>query len=196
MKVCWIFGTVFLVLVVVSLGAFVPRCNHTISQIQNELATLEYDREMRLMNYHWFLVHDLREGQIVIDGLLLKLLEEENTIQSIEAKRVNQIAKTLSKLHSSLMGQIASAELKSKWANMDTQQLHNEVKRLAEKENFKDLYDNIKKKKLELGKAEGFRISVLVLTTMFQVIGLIMISLPQYFREYAKLKSPIKKLTN
>lgn len=194
MKICWIVGSVFLVLVVVSLGVIVPWCNHTISQTQNELATLEYDREMRFMNLQWFLIHDLREGQIVIDSYLLKLLEDESAVQSAKARRVKQIAKGLSKLHSSLMGEMASAELKNKWANMDAQQLHNEVKRLAEKQNFNELYDNIKKKKLELGKAEGFRMSVLVWTTMFQVIGLIIISVSQYFREYAKQKSPNKEL--
>ncbi len=194
MKRCWIIGSVFLVIVIVSLGMFVPWCNHTILQIENELATLEYDREMRFMNLQWFLIYDLREGQNVIEVYLLKLLKEEDTIQSTEARRVKQVAQGLSKLHSSLMGQIASAELKSKWANMDTQQLHNEVKRLAENQNFNELYDKIKKKKLELGKAEGFRISVLVWTTMFQVIGLIMISVSQYFRGYAKQKSPNKEL--
>jgi hypothetical protein len=194
MRKCWIIGSALLILVVVSLGAFVPRCNQTISQIQNELATLEYDREMRFMNIQWFLLQDLREGQIVIDMYFQKLLKEENAFQSAEARREKQIEKSLSKLHSALTGEIASAELKAKWDKMDTQQLHNEVKRLVEKQDFNKLYDNIKNKKTELGKAEGCRIFVLVCTTMLQVIGLIMISVSQYFREYAKQESPKKKL--
>ena len=189
MKTCWIVGNVFLVLVVVFLGVFVSWYNHKVSQIQNELVTLEYDREMRFMNLQWFLVHDLKEGQNVTEIYLLKLLKEENAIQATDARRVNQIRKSLSKLHSSLMGQIASKELKNKWAKMNRQQLYNEIKRLAEKQNFNELYDNIKKKKFELDKAEDFRMTVIVWITILQVIGLILINIPQYFREYAKQKS-------
>lgn len=194
MKMCWIIGSVILVLVLGSLGAFVPWCNHTISQIENELATLEWDREMRFRNLQWFISHDLKEGQSVIGMYSLKLLKDEREMQSAKERRVKDARKGLSKLHSAVTGQIASAELKNKWAKMDIQQLHNEIRRLADEENFSELYDNIKKKKLELAKKEGFRMSVLVGTTMFQVIGLIIISVSQYFREYAKQKSPNKEL--
>ena len=171
MKIFWIIGSVLLVLVIVSLGAFIPWCNHTISQIENELATLEWDREMRFRNLQWFISYDLKEGQSVIEMYSLKLLKDAR--------------EGLSKLHSAVTGKIASAELKNKWAKMNIQQLHNEIRRLADEENFSELYDNIKKKKLELGKEERFRIWVLVGTTMLQVVGLIMISVSQYFREYA-----------
>ena len=194
MKIFWIVGSVFLVLVVVSLGAFVPWCNHTISQIENELATLEWDREMRFRNLQWFISYDLKEGQNVIEMYSLRLLKDERVMQAAKGRRLKYAREGLSKLHSAVTGQIASAELKNKWAKMNIQQLHNEIRRLVDEENFSELYDNIKKKKLELGKEEGFRISVLVGTTMFQVVGLIMISVSQYFREYAKQKSPNKEL--
>lgn len=194
MRKCWIIGSVFLLLVVVSLGAFVPWCNHKISQIENELATLEWDREMRFRNLQWFFTHDLKEGQSIIGMYSLRLLKEEKEIQSAMGRRVKDVRKALSKLHSAVTGQIASSELKNKWAKMDIKELHNEIRRLADEENFSKLYDNIKKKKLELAKTEGFRVWVLVGTTMLQVIGLIMISVSQYYREYAKQKPPMKKL--
>ena len=185
MKICWIVGGVFLVPVVVSLGAFVPRCSHAISQIENELATLEWDREVRFKNLQWFISYDLKEGQSVIEMYSLKLLKDAKEMQSAKGRRVKDAREGLSKLHSAVTGKIASAELKNKWAKMNIQQLHNEIRRLADEENFSELYDNIKKKKLELGKEERFRIWVLVGTTMLQVVGLIMISVSQYFREYA-----------
>ncbi len=190
MKICWIVGSVLLILVVFSLGAFIPWCNHTISQIENKLATLELDREMRFRNLQWFISYDLKEGQIINKIHLLKLLKKENAIPLVEAKLVKQAVETVSKLHSAVTGQVASAELKNKWANMDIEQLQNEVRRLVNEENFSKLYDDIKKEKLELTKTEIFRMWVLVGTTMFQVIGLIMINLSQYFREYTKQKSP------
>ena len=61
MKRCWIIGSVFLVIVTLSLGALVPWYNHKISQTENELAILEWDREMRFRNLQWFLRHDLKE---------------------------------------------------------------------------------------------------------------------------------------
>jgi len=194
MRKCWIIGSVLLVLVVVSLGAFVPWCNQTISQIENELATLEWDREMRFRNIQWFNSHNLEEGQIAIEMYLLKLSKDESEMQSANARRATVARKSLSKLHSAVTGQIASAELKNKWAKMDIPQLRNEIRRLADEENFSELYDNIKKKKLELAKTEGIRMWVLVLTTIVQVLGLFMISVPEYFREYAKQESPKKKL--
>lgn len=194
MKRCWITGSILLVIVIVSLGAFIPWCNHTISQTENELATLEWDREMRFRNLQWFLTYGLKEGQSVIGMYSLRLLKEDKEMQSAIGRRLNDMRKGLSKLHSTVTGQIASEELKNKWAKMDIQQLHNEVSLLADEENFSELFDDIKKKKLELAKTEGFRMLVLVGTTMFQVIGLIMISIPQYFREYAKQKLPNKEL--
>ena len=194
MKRCWITGSILLVIVIVSLGAFIPWCNHTISQTENELATLERDREMRFRNLQWFLGHDLKEKQDVIEIYLLKLLKDNKEMQIAQTRRLKESQKSLSKLHSALTGQIASEELKNKWAKMDIQQRPNEIKRLIDKENFSELYDDIKKKKLELAKTEGFRMWVLVGTTMFQVIGLIMINVSQYFKEYAKQKSPNKEL--
>ena len=93
MKLCWIVGSVFLILVVVSLGVFIPWCNHTISQIQNELATLEWDREMRFRNLQWFLGHDLKEKQDVIEIYLLKLLKDNKEMQIAQTRRLKESQK-------------------------------------------------------------------------------------------------------
>ena len=105
-------------------------------------------------------------------------------MQIAQTRRLKESQKSLSKLHSAVTGQIASEELKNKWAKMDIQQLHNEIKTLVDKENFSKIDDDIKKKKLELAKTEGSRMWALAGTTMFPVIGLIMISVSQYSKEH------------
>lgn len=186
MKICWIIGSVLLVLVVASLGILVPSCNRQISRLQDELATLEIKREVRLMNYQYLLSQRLIEGQRRIDIYLLKLLKEEKAIQSAEDNLTKQSVQCLSNLYTLLTDQVASAELKRKWATMSRQQLQSEVSKMEEQQQLSKLYDNIKKKNLELTEAEAFRMSVLVWTTIIQVVGLLMISISQYFREYAK----------
>ncbi len=76
-------------------------------------------------------------------------------MQATEMLRRKDAAKSLSKLHSALTGEIASAELKAKWDKMDTPQMQDEVERLVEIQDFKSLYENIKSKKTEHAKAES-----------------------------------------
>jgi hypothetical protein len=177
---------VLLVIVVVFLGVVIPLFDRKISKIEDALDTLEYDREMRFMNLQWFLLHDSKETQRTTQIYLLKLLQDETGIQSTEMLRKKEAKKSLSKLHSALTGEIASTELKAKWDKMDSQQVKNEVERLVEMEDFTELYENIKNKKTEHAKAEVLRTRVLVLTTILQVIGLLMINVHEYFRGYAK----------
>ena len=186
MKKCWIIGSVLLILVVVSLGFIVPWCSCNISQLQDDLSTLEYDREMRFMNLHKFLMLDLREGQLVTDLYLQKILKDVNAFSSIEDRREKQIEKSLSALHTALTGKIASEDLKNNWADMNTPQLHGEIAGMVSIQDFTNLYDDIKKKKAEVEKAEGRLTSVIVLTNVFQVIGLLLISVSQYMKEYTK----------
>jgi len=194
MRKHWIIGSVLLVIVVVSLGLVIPLCDHKISKIKDELAALDYDREMRFMNLQWFLMHDSKEGQRIIQTYLLKLLHDEKGIQSTETLRRKEATKSLSKLHSALTGEIASAELKAKWNKMDAQQIQNEVERLVEIQDFNKLYEKISNKKTQLAKEEVFRTWVLILTTIIQVIGLLMINVHEYFRENVKERSTKVKL--
>lgn len=155
MRKCWIIGSVLLVIVVVSLGVFIPLCDHRISKIGDVLGALECDCEMRFINLQWFLMHDSKEVQRTTQIYLLKLLHDETGMQATEMLRRKDAAKSLSKLHSALTGEIASAELKAKWDKMDTPQMQDEVERLVEIQDFKSLYENIKSKKTEHAKAES-----------------------------------------
>ena len=189
MKICWIVGSVTLIIAIAFLGILVPRCNNEISHIQDDLATLKNKRAVRLMNYQYYLSHQLIEGQRRIDIQLLKLLKEEKAIQSANERRMQQVVRVLSKNYTLLTNKIAPTELKRKWAAMDIQQLRIEISRMKEQEDLNALYDNIKEKTLELTEAKGFRTLVLVWTTVIQVVGLLMVSFALYFKDYAKQES-------
>ena len=189
MKICWIIGSVLLILVVVSLGFLVPWCNCKISKLQDELSALEYDREMRFMNLQKFLMLDLREGQLVTDLHIQRILKDVNTARSIEAKREKQVEESLWALHSALIGQMASPELKNEWADMNTPQLHSEIKGIVNNEDFTNLYNDIKEKKVAVEKAEGRLTSAIVFTSIFQVVGLLLISVSQYVKESVTVRT-------
>jgi hypothetical protein len=188
MKICWIIGSVLLILVVVSLGLLAPWFNSRISRLQDELSALEYDREMRFMNLQKFLMLDLREGQLVTDLHVQRILKDVSAARSIEARREKQVEESLWALHSALIGQMASPELKDKWADMNTPQLHREIKGIVKNEDFTNLYKDIKEKKVAVEKAEGTLTSVIVFTSIFQVVGLLLISVSQYVKEYVTVK--------
>ena len=194
MKIFWIVGSIMLIIVVASLGILVPRCNNQISQIQDDLAELKNKRAVRLMNYQYYLSHQLIEGQRRIDIQLLKLVKEDEAIQSANERLMKQIVEVLSKNYTLLTNRPAPIELKRKWATMDAPQLQIEISRMEEQEDLNALYDSITKKERELTEANSFRTSVLVWTTIIQVVGLLMVSFAQYFKDYGRQKSPNKTM--
>ena len=84
---------------------------------------------------------------------------------------------------------MASPELKNKWADMNTPQLHSEIKGIVNNEDFTNLYNDIKEKKVAAEKAEGRLTSVVVFTSIFQVVGLLLISVSQYVKEYVTVRT-------
>ena len=102
----------------------------------------------------------------------------------------DQTVKSIIALHSALTGQISSKEQKDNWNNMEIEQLHSEVNRLIEVQDFNEIYDKINEKRVQLKNAESFRILLIVLTSAIQVFGLLLINMSHYFKEYKKQKSP------
>ena len=182
----WIVGTVSLIFVTVNLSFTLPDCNDDISKLQDDLSKLEYSRENRFMNQQLLRMSVLHEEIICIQLSIFEILNIPEQVNLIKGKRKKAGMRSISKAYLALMGKIPPQTLKDEWANMSTTERSNAANDLVGSENFTTLYDDIKKKKSEVHSAENHRSAIIMWTGIFQVLGLLLISVSQFFKEHTK----------
>jgi hypothetical protein len=183
-KYVWIIGWSIGIFAAFLVGVLLPITNRNISNLQVELSSLEWERDVRMKNFEFYQHYGLIERLCRIDMYLLNLLKDEeekkNTFQELMKNRVW----AHSHLFTAETGELASKELERKWNKMSREELLAEEHKMLEKETFSLLSDKIKEKKIKIKTVEQNRICLIIVTTLTQVIALALLGIFNYLKNF------------
>jgi hypothetical protein len=185
LRILWIAGISLSIIAIFLLGYVITIFEAKISDMKNEIADMEYKREVRIgQNWKEYLHYTLKRDIARLTGLTMNSNGySSNDIKPVHDEYLEAQRRALSRLYIVLHGNIAPKEVSDKWENMDIEQLIAEDKKMHDGQNFNDLIEKIKLKKDKLGGLENWINFLIKVAIIIQVLGLILINIADFLKK-------------